>query len=240
MRDNMEDPGFSTTLLYKISSILRTRQEYTEMERTLLSIINDLDTFWINAARGDAELRTPVQNTNLRVSGSSGPSIPYEQASASFARTAMARTLENEGINRFMELYRYNNITVEQAHRLLGFYYANTGRPSAQHHLMFAFLIQNTIIIEEVRRRQFDFTFSDLSALAQEINRSAILLSFIDEVEYYKTAYYLGASLFRNGSLSIARTLWEFLAAQPLAGEWQGRAISQLRNPRHEPLLEMP
>jgi len=229
MRNNLEDPGFTTTLQYKIADILRTRQEFPEMERTLLSIINELDTLWINADRAEAG-RNGFQQIP----------VPYAQASASFARSAMTRTLENDGINRFLELYRYNNLAVEQAHRLLGFHYVSFGRPAAQHHLMFAFLIQNTIIIEEVRRRQFDFTFSNLPALAQEANRNALLLSFIDEVEYYKTAYYLAASLFRNGRLPIARVLWEFLASQPQAGEWHGRAVSQLRNPRHEPIAERP
>ena len=230
MRDNLEDPGFSTALRYKISSIHGTRQEYAEMERALLFIINDLDTLWVNAGASQTNGRNGLQQIPLS----------YEQASASFARAAMTRTLENDGVNRFLELYRYNNLQVEQAHRLLGFYYASIGRPSAQHHLMFAFLIQNTIIIEEVRRRQFDFTFSNLPALAQEINRNTLLLSFVDEVEYYRTAYFLAASLFRNGRLPIARTLWEFLATQPQAGEWHGRSIEQLRNPRHELIVERP
>jgi len=232
MRGLLEDSGFSVTLQYKISDILRIRQEYNEMERTLLSIIADLDTLWANAeiresapAAGEAGGTTPV---------------PYAQASASFARTAMTRTLENEGINRFLELYRYNNGIVEQAHRLLGFYYTASGRPSAQQHLMFAFLIQNTTIIEELRRRQFDFVFTDISALAEEINKNALLLSYINEVEYYKTVYYLGASLYRSGKITVARSFWSFLASQPQAGEWQSRAIVQLRSPQLEPIIEMP
>jgi aspartate aminotransferase-like enzyme len=196
------------------------------MERLYLSIINALDTLWANTAR--AELRQP------------DTAIPYVQASASFASQAMTRTLENEGIDRFLSLYRYNNIKVEEAHRLLGFYYAVSGRPSAQQHLMFAFLIQNSIIIEESIRHQYDFTFTSLSALAEEINRNSLLSSYVEAVEYYKTAYYLGASLYRNGKTSIARDFWTFLAAQPQAGEWRGRALGQLRNPHLEPIVEMP
>ena len=232
MRELLEDLGFGVTLQYKISDILKTRQEYNEMERVLLSIIADLDTLWANSeiresapAAGETRGTTPV---------------PYAQASASFARTAMTRTLENDGFNRFLELYRYNNGIVEQAHRLLGFYYTASGRPPAQQHLMFAFLIQNTIIIEEVRRRQFDFVFTDLSALAEEINKNALLLSYVNEVEYYKTVYYLGASLYRSGRITVARSFWNFLASQPQAGEWQLRAIVQLRSPQLEPIVEMP
>ena len=230
MRELLEDSGFSVTLQYKISDILKTRQEYNEMERVLLSIIADLDTLWANS-----EIRE-----NAPAGDAGTTPIPYAQASASFARTAMTRTLENEGVNRFLELYRYNNRIVEQTHRLLGFYYTVSGRQTAQQHLMFAFLIQNTIIIEEVRRRQFDFVFTDLSSLAEEINKNALLLSYVSEVEYYKTVYYLGASLYRSGRITVARSFWSFLASQPQAGEWQSRAIVQLRSPQLEPIVEMP
>jgi len=240
MRDNLEDSGFGTALQYKIADILRTRMEYNEMERTLLSIITSLDTLWINADRA-----------SLNTISSGGTSVPYEQASASFARAAMTRTLENDGVDRFLEMYRYNNSVVEQAHRLLGFHYVVAGRPSAQDHLMFAFLIQNTIIIDELMRRQFDFRFTtvrenrenqarNLIELSEEINRNPVLVSYIEEVEYYRTAYYLAASLYRNGKTSIALNIWSFLAAQPRAGEWYSRAVNQLRNPHTEPIVEMP
>jgi len=244
MREVLEDPGFSVTLQYKISSILRTRQEYNEMERSLLAIIGDLDTLWLNSNRAE------VTRQNIDATARNPVPVPYEQASASFARTAMTNTLEKEGISRFLELYRYNNNVVEQAHRHLGFYYAVSGRPSAQQHLMFAFLIQNTIMIEEITRRQFDFTLSDpegrrdrtrgLLILVEEINKNPVLLSYAQETEYYKTAYYLGSSLYRNGKTEAARDLWEFLAVQPQAGEWQNRAVAQLRNPHFEPIVEMP
>jgi len=238
MRELLEDSGFGVTLQYKISDILKTRQEYNEMERVLLSIIADLDTLWVNSETRES----------APAAGDAGTTpVPYAQASASFARTAMTRTLENDGVNRFLELYRYNNRVVEQAHRLLGFYYTVSGRQSAQQHLMFAFLIQNTVIIEEVRRRKFDtdpepfpFVFTDLASLAEEINKNALLLSYVNEVEYYKTIYYLGASLYRSGRITVARGFWSFLASQPQAGEWQSRAIIQLRSPQLEPIVERP
>ncbi|MCL2214791.1 MAG: hypothetical protein FWC06_06220 [Treponema sp.] len=238
MRENLEDSGFAVTLQYKIAGILRTRMEYNEMERTLLSIIDSLDTLWVNADRA------ALNNTGTT-------SIPYAQASASFARAAMTRTLENDGINRFLEMYRYNNSTVEQAHRLLGFHYVVAGRPSAQDHLMFAFLIQNTVIIEELMRRQFDFRFTTITEirenqarslieLSEALNKNHVLVSYIDEVEYYKTAYYLAASLYRNGKTTTALNIWSFLASQPRAGEWYSRAVNQLRSPHAEPIVEMP
>ena len=224
MSDTSDDPGFGIALQYKIASVLRIRQEYTEMERVYLSIINELDSLWSNSNRTE----------------NGAASVPQTQASANFARSAMTRTLKDHGVNRFLELYRYNNTAVEQAHRLLGFYHAALGRRTTEHHLMFAFLIQNTIIIEEVRRRQFDFTFTNLSALIEEANKNQLLVSYIDEVEYYKTIYYFSVSLFREGQTVVARNLWDFLASQPQAGEWHSRAVMQIRNPRLEPVVQMP
>jgi hypothetical protein len=224
-RELFENPDFQIDIQYKIAEILFTRQEYREFERVLLSVIMDTDTLWANIVAAG-------QNPNER--------IPYAQASASFAGQAITRTLENEGPDRFLALYRYDNNRAEKAHRLLGFYYALTGRPAAQPHLTFAFLIQNSVIIGECIRRQYDFTFTNLGALAQELNSNPLLASYAKETEYYKTAYYLAASIYRNGKSSAAGALWAFLAEQPAAGEWRSRAVRQMRNPYLEPVVEMP
>jgi tetratricopeptide (TPR) repeat protein len=213
-----ENPAFRTELLYKIAGIYRIRRDYNEMVRTLDSILT-ADNFW--AAGGNET----VQDGTQRVS---------------FARQAMTRTLENEGINRFLTLYRYANAECEQAHRLLGYFYSDTGRPKAQDHLMFAFIIQNTVIIEELIRRNYDFTFTNLGALAAEFAGNQLILDYIEKNEYYKTAYYLATSLYGNGKTTSARSIWNFLAAQNTAGEWQVRSASQLRSPCVEPALEMP
>jgi len=243
MYEVLEDPAFVITLQYKIAGIYRTRQEYNNMEAVLLSIINDFDTLWSNSNKAEVSLQNEKSFSNIvRARGvyMHGVSVPYEEASASFQRTGMAKMLENNGIERLIEIYRYNNGITEQAHRLLGFYYVVRSRPSAQEHLMFSFLIQNSIIIEEIRRRQFDFTFTTMQALADQINRNPLLLTYINGVEYYKTAYYLGASLFRNSKTTSALSIWRFLASQPQAGEWHDRAVAQLRNPQTEPIIERP
>jgi tetratricopeptide (TPR) repeat protein len=224
MRAVLEDPGFANSLKYRIAGIHRVRHEFGEMENILLMIINNEDPLWFNSNRGD-ENRTNV-------------SLPFAEASASFARSGMTRILLAEGIDRFLEIYRYNNGVVEQAHRQLGFFYINNGQPSALPHLMFAFLIQNTVIIEELRRRQFDFVYTDLETLIEEVNKNPLLLSYINEVEYFKTAYYLAAALFRNQNTSSEMRIWSFLSTLPQAGEWHQRAVMQLRNPRSEPVLE--
>jgi tetratricopeptide (TPR) repeat protein len=213
----LENSGFEVELLYKIADIHKIRQEYTEMERTLLDIL-----------RGEGP------------EGGPRDSLWVEDAS-SFAKNALTRTLENDGINRFLTLYRYNNTLVEAAHRLLGFYYYASGRHSrAQEHLMFAFLIQNTVLLEEITRGKFDFTFTTLEDLLRETGRNSHLTGYIEETEYYKTAYYLGTSLFGGGKPASARIFWNFLSAREGAGEWRNRALTQLRSPFVERAVEMP
>lgn len=234
-----ENQGFATELLYKIAGIYRTiplqnprngqysQRAYNEMERTLLLIIEG-DALWSSAPAGRRE---PEET------------VPYAEASAPFARRAMTRTLEQEGAVRFLTMYRYNNTEVEEAHRLLGFYYALSSRHSrAEEHLMFAFLIQNTVIIEELIRREYDFTFTNLETLTGEIGRSPILSAYAATADYYKTAYYLAASLYGNGKAAAARELWAFLASRSEAGEWQNRAAAQFGpgGPRLERPVEMP
>ena len=222
MRNIFENPGFATELLYKIAAIRRVRQEYNEMERILLSIL-DTDRLW------SGEEESVGSGTEL---------LPG--TSPSFAKQAMTRTLENNGIDRFITLYRYGHEEGAQAHRLLGFYYYVSGRHArAQEHLMFAFIIQNTVIIDEIIRRRFDYSFTSLEDLGPEITRNPVLLDYAEKNEYYKTAYYLGASLYSNGKNNAAMSIWNFLAAQNSAGEWQRRAQAQIQSPHVERGLEL-
>jgi tetratricopeptide (TPR) repeat protein len=165
----------------------------------------------------------------------------WQEDTSSFIRTAMVRTLENEGVGRFLTLYRYSNQNVERAHRLLGFYYHALGRHNrGAEHLIFAFLIQNSVMIEEILRTEFDFTFSSLEALmAQTLRRSALQI-YMEDVEYYRTIYYLGTSLNGSGKSQPARELWSFLSRRNDASEWSARSAAQLRGPFLERAVETP
>jgi tetratricopeptide (TPR) repeat protein len=220
LRSLFENPGFVVELSYKIAAIRRTRQEYNEMERTLLSIIST-DTLWNGAGGNKTPTDTEKQDT--------------------FAKQAMIRTLENSGINHFLTMYRYGYMESEKAHRLLGYYLYSSGRhDKAWEHLMFSFLIQNTLIIDEIKRGQYDFTFTSLETLVVEINRRPFLSKYTEENDYYKTAYYLAASLYGHGKTNSARDIWRFLSTQSGAGEWQVRAAAQYRSPYIEKIIEMP
>jgi tetratricopeptide (TPR) repeat protein len=224
-RNLLANPDFAIETLYKIAAIRKTRQEYNEMERVLLSILS-ADKMW---AGKNLEHDPMITRTMDHEGGDS------------FIKQSMTRTLESNGLNRFIVQYRYNSTEFESAHKQLGFYYYQSGRHAwAQEHLMFAFLIQNSVIIDELKRTRFNYTFETLDDLASQMNWNQVLTDYADKKEYYKTAYYLAASLYANGKATSARGIWSFLAQQSRAGEWQNRAIGQLRSPHIERALEMP
>ena len=208
----LEIPSFAIEILYKMVDLHRIRQEYQEMENRALQILRspEWDSLWAGGTD-------------------------------SYGRPAMMRILENDGINRFLTIYRYNNAQIERAHRFLGlYYYASARNTQAVEHLMFAFLIQNTLLIEHVLRTQFDYTFTDLNSLMDALSRRRDLQDFLDQTEYFRTAYYFGASLFANGRRQTADQLWTFLASRPEAGEWRVRSLRQLQNPFVDTAQAMP
>jgi hypothetical protein len=214
-RDLLETAGFADEILYKMSEVHRLRQEYQEMENTLLDILGG-------------------------ASGNGGDPM-WAGGDRSFTRAAMSRTLENNGVDRFLTLYRHDNTAVEEAHRRLGlFYYASSRHTPAAEHLMFSFLIQNTLLIREVIRSQYDFTFTTLDALMEAIERRRDLAAYLDQVEYFRTVYFLSSSLYAAGKALPARQLWVFLAGRAEAGQWQVRAQGQLRSPYIDRAIEMP
>ena len=215
-RELLQDPEIDAEILYQIVNIHRLRREYQEMEKAALEIVE-----------GKNYLGVP--RDNLWSGGSSGQ-----------MRAAMMRILGNEGVGRFLSLYRYNNTVTEKAHRLLGFFcYASNRYFPAAEHLMFAFLIQNTVLLDDAIRREFDYSFTTLEDLMNFSSRKPELESFLQETEYYRTIHYLASALYATGKTKPAMELWSFLAGSKNAGEWGERARRN-RTPVIEKAIEMP
>ena len=216
-KDLLETPGFDVEILYKIASMHGLRQEYQEMEKILLEILRS---------------RSPIP---------SGRESIYWVSEGGSINAAMFRILENDGIDHFIRLYRNDDIRLERAHRRLGnFYYATSRHGVATEHLLFSFMIQNSLLVKEIRRQHYDFEFSTLANLMSALERRDDLKTWMTEVQYYRTAYYLGAALSAFGKPVPARQIWNFLAAHPEAGEWQEKSRSQLRSPFIERAVELP
>jgi tetratricopeptide (TPR) repeat protein len=165
----------------------------------------------------------------------------WMQDADSFVKRAMIRILESDGVDRFLTMYRYDDSSSERAHRMLGFFYLDSGRYSkALEQLLFSFLIQNTLIIEELSRRNYDYAFSSARELLDAARSRPELVSYMSEVDYYKTIYYLGSAFYGDGKLKPARELWTLLQGRGEAGEWRTRSEAQLASPFVEQIRERP
>ncbi|MDR2481227.1 MAG: hypothetical protein LBD07_02920 [Spirochaetaceae bacterium] len=161
--------------------------------------------------------------------------------SGNFIRNAMTKTLSNDGINNFLVMYRNKNSMTEQAHRMLGEFCYKSGRYMlAENHLSFAVLEQNTVLIEEAKRKRFDYAFSTLDDLIHEINRRPDLKKYMIDVEYYRTLYYLSTALYAQRKTAAAKEIWTFIAGHNEAGEWSRRSQNQLVKPFVEKTVKMP
>lgn len=201
----------TTQIRYKIADMFYILGNYPQYEKTLIEIVSE-DSLW----NGD-------------------------DRSQSFIRSSMFKTLTEDGVNRFLTLYRYDSIKFERAHRLLGLYYYATGRyDKSVEHLTYAFLIQNTILIKEYQLKEYTYVFKDFTQLITSSARLEDLENYMYEVDFFKTNYYLAAAMYATGQRSIAFYLWNIIAKTNKAAEWQKRSKLQIEKPYIEPVNERP
>ena len=189
-----DEPSMEIDLLYRLASLHQSAGNYPEMERRLLEILNT-DPLWSRDA-------------------------------SNFTKTAIQRTFDSDGSDRVLLMYRHKSPVAERAHRLLGEYYYQSGRHQrAAEHYLFAWLSTSTTIIEAYQQPLVEpFEFKRMTDVTRNLARRKDISAWMDEVEYYKTCYFLGDSLFRAGKETAARSIWAYLASEEAAGEWRTRA----------------
>ncbi len=149
-----------------------------------------------------------------------------------FTRESMGKLLVSEGVDRFVQLYRHYASEYYPAHKELGVYFYLSGRHArASDHLSFAFLLETTLIVEELRQRDQSWRFSSLSAAWRDAMALPELRERALEDEYFKTIYYFAASLYAVGKRTSAFELWRFVSSVPEAGEWGTRSKRQIQSP---------
>jgi tetratricopeptide (TPR) repeat protein len=210
MADRLAEPALETEILFRLAAFQKVTGNYNEMERRLEKIL-ERDTLW-------------------------------SQDESNFVKNAMLRTLENEGVDQFFVMYRYKNAETEKTHRLLAEYLYQSGRHQrAAEHYLFAWTTAVTTAIEAYQSKLVaDFRFETLAAITAALSRRPDITAYMDETDYYQTAYYLGASLYGAGRQNAARSVWNYLAGEQNAGEWRVRAQRQLQNPQVDRIVPLP
>ena len=147
----------------------------------------------------------------------------------------------NDGLDRFLTLYRHHAPFAYRAHRDLGIYYYRTGRHDrASRHLMFAFLIASTIILDELKYDDIEYQFSTFFESLTTALKNDATKTYMVSNEFAMTMYYFGAAQFANGQRKTANELWRSIPASVDNGEWRSRALRQLTSPFVEPTTLVP
>jgi tetratricopeptide (TPR) repeat protein len=154
----------------------------------------------------------------------------YSKKTGESLRKAMERSLKNDGIDKFLTLYRHDAFFAAKAYARLGEYYFLNGRYApALENLMLAADIHTTKILSGLMQDNPDYRFQAVKELLATIDGSEYLTAFSDESGYKKVLYYLGAALARDGRTSQARQLFQELSSSK--GPWANMAAQQLRRP---------
>ncbi|MHC6204255.1 hypothetical protein ACYULU_13820 [Breznakiellaceae bacterium SP9] len=212
----LENPDFELDIIYKMFDIYRIQLHNASIEKQALQLYSNMEK--------------QAQKIFTHDTISFDKPGPYNWN----VMVSILNKQDDDGINQFLRLYRYTNRVTEKAHRLLGIQNQDDGKPNVSEHLLFAFLIQNSVLIAELRQSDPDFVFDTVDTLIDAAYALPQLTQYIEEVDYFKTLFYFAESLFpknynpndlrEKGSIRASLTIWAVLSRHSEAGEWMVRA----------------
>ncbi|TVR31875.1 MAG: hypothetical protein EA404_08955 [Spirochaetaceae bacterium] len=147
-------------------------------------------------------------------------------------RAAYLNVLRSRGLDRLMVLYRIDDDFAHRAHRELGIHLYNQRDYDALLHLTFAAMQGFTRLVEELRRIEFDYSYSSATEVLADAREVSHLRQYLERQQFYRTLYYLGLALERDDSASqSALQIWRTLAQLPEAGQWYQSALQRVGGP---------
>jgi tetratricopeptide (TPR) repeat protein len=164
----------------------------------------------------------------------------FSNPELAMSRPAYRNTLEEDGLNKLVLLYRLPDDFSLQAHTDLGIFYVSTGKYSAAaDHLMFSTLKIISQGIEEVLRLEPDYEFTTMRDFLDRAQKIPLVENYLHSRNLFQNLYYLAAALYGQNFTDRARSIWELVASRPEAQGWVAKARSRIQHPRLEPLLDI-
>ena len=148
-----------------------------------------------------------------------------------YLRLAMERTLDRDGIDKFMLLYRVDEEFARSASSKLGEHYLEGGRPLAVIYLAAAVNIGLTRSIAAIREGDPGFAYTDVAALLARMGREGKIARYAADTGLYRDMQLLGEALVLNGARDSARGIWAALAGTEGAAPWNSAAKASLGRP---------
>jgi len=162
----------------------------------------------------------------------------FAETSTYRLQTQVVKNYLDNGLDRILVLYSFEDSITARAHSKLGWFYYRTGRNTqAISHLLYSVIYRVTRMKTWLHDRDVDYQFTNLPDLLESIATTRDLASYADDTEFYKDLYYLAGATYADGYAQQAATLWRIISGSPLAGTYQGLSGKQLQKPAIEPLL---
>ena len=151
----------------------------------------------------------------------------------------MTDSLNEHGLDKTFELYRYSNNKFNRARVELGIFYYRTGRYSeAELNLVFPLISAATTGFDYIYDRTADYQYSDFENHISNMLSYGILQDYLQENRFYESVYYLAASLYAEGDTLNSSYLWRIVSEfSDDDGGWKRRSELQLISPFIEPII---
>ncbi|MFP4205564.1 MAG: tetratricopeptide repeat protein [Spirochaetota bacterium] len=196
---------------YELAELYRQQERWADYEETLASIAERNPQF---SPDHDPELRRLVPEVLTR-------------------RRAEGRPREPR-LDTILTLYRLDANFAYRAHLELGERLIDGGRyDEAVDHASFAAVAALSRLVEELRRRHYDYEFESVRQLLEDALEAERLQRYVEEAEVFRALLRLGAAVWgTDPSSNVPEEIWEVAAAFPdVGGEWAQRAARALERP---------
>ncbi|WP_455383188.1 hypothetical protein [Salinispira pacifica] len=163
----------------------------------------------------------------------------FSNPELAISRPAYRNTLEQDGLNKLVLLYRLDDDFSLTAHLDLGIFYVSTGKYSdAADNLLFSTLKIISQAISSFLVLEPDFQFTTMTDFLNRVRKVPDIEDYLGNRQLYESLYFLAAAMYGQNFTSRAREIWQLVAGRSEAGPWQARARARALHPRLEPQLD--
>jgi hypothetical protein len=202
-------------------------REALEVLEEGIIILEDLASMYRTQERlGDYELKLREITESTRLFSKSDE----------YLRQAMERTLARDGFDKFMQLYRIDELYARKACSELGALYLEGGRPRAVIFLAAAVNTGLTRAIGALKASDPGYAFANLSEFLSKARSERSVSAFIADSGIYRDLYLLGEALAAQGDRDTARGIWRVVSGISGIEPWNLQADRALRRPVGAPL----
>ena len=143
------------------------------------------------------------------------------------------------GLDKILQLYRFNENFVIDAYNQLGWFYYKTGRYRASINcFLFSSVSIFSTVIDFLKNKDPNFSFDNLNSLLYKALKYDTLVDYLERYNIFGCLYNLAAASYAFDYIIPANNLWHILSNFNEAGKYKTLSRRQLIKPWKEPYLE--